>query len=92
MLPMADPDEKRQSMVSRHLLTWRKVVMSKTVPHFSGAGLRLNNFCREDVWEEEFIGSRPLHTSLKWRSVLRLHYHKSHPLSLEGLGAFPLCD
>jgi hypothetical protein len=34
-LPMADPDEKRQSMVLIHLLSWQKVDC-KTVPHFSG--------------------------------------------------------
>jgi hypothetical protein len=31
---MADIDGKRQSMVLRHLLSWWRVVMSKTVPHF----------------------------------------------------------
>ena len=29
----ADPDEKK-SMVLRRLLSWRRVVMSETVPHF----------------------------------------------------------
>jgi hypothetical protein len=42
-----DPDEKRQPMVLRHLLSWQRVMMSKTVPHFLRAGLRLNTFCRE---------------------------------------------
>jgi hypothetical protein len=31
---MADPYAKRQSMVLRHLLSWRRVVINKTVPHF----------------------------------------------------------
>ena len=33
---MGDPDEKRQSMVLRHLLSWQRVVMSETVSPFSG--------------------------------------------------------
>jgi hypothetical protein len=45
---MADPDEKRQSMALRHLLSWKRIVMSKIVPHFLRAGLRLNTFCREE--------------------------------------------
>lgn len=32
--------------------------------------------------------SRPLGTSLKWRSVLSLHDHRSPPLPVRGLGAF----
>ena len=38
LLPMVDPDEKRQSMVLKHLLSWQRVLMSKTVPHFLGGG------------------------------------------------------
>jgi hypothetical protein len=30
------------------LLSWQRVAMSKTVPHFLRAGLRLNTFCREE--------------------------------------------
>jgi hypothetical protein len=45
---MAHPDEKRQSMVLRHLLSWQRVAMSKTAPHFLRAGLRINTFCREE--------------------------------------------
>jgi hypothetical protein len=51
---MADPNEK--SMALRHLLSWKRVAMSKTVPHFLRAGLRLNTFCREECMEGEFIG------------------------------------
>jgi hypothetical protein len=36
--------------------------------------------------------SRPLGTSLKWRSVLRLCDHRSRPLPVEGVGVLPLCD
>jgi hypothetical protein len=36
--------------------------------------------------------SRPLGTSLIWRSVLSLHVHGSHPLLVEGLRALPICD
>ena len=35
-------------MVLKHLLSWRRVVMSETIPHFLRVGLRLNNFCREE--------------------------------------------
>ena len=45
---MVDPDEKKQSMVLRHLLSWQRVVMSETVLHVLRVGLRLNNFCREE--------------------------------------------
>ena len=34
--------------------------------------------------------SRPLVTSLKWRSVISLPDHRSHPLSVEGFAALPL--
>jgi hypothetical protein len=51
LLPTVDPNEKRQSMVLRHLLSWRRVAMSKTVPQFLRAGLRLNTFCREECLE-----------------------------------------
>jgi hypothetical protein len=34
--------------------------------------------------------SRPLGTLLKWRSVLSLPDHRSHPLHVEGLGVLPL--
>ena len=46
LLPRADPNEKRQSMTSNHLLSRRRVVMSKT--HFLRADLRLNTFFREE--------------------------------------------
>jgi hypothetical protein len=36
--------------------------------------------------------SRTLSTSLKLRSVLSLHSHRSPPLYVEGLGALTLCD
>ena len=45
---MADPYAKRQSMVLRHLLSWQRVVMSETVPHFLRVSLRLNTFYREE--------------------------------------------
>jgi hypothetical protein len=66
LLSKVDPNEKRQSMVLRHLLSWWRMVMSKTIPHFLRAGLRLNAFCRRSVREGEFIfsGFRPLGTSL----------------------------
>ena len=48
LVPTVDPNEKRQSMVLRHLLSWQRVAMSKTIPHFLGADLRLNIFCREE--------------------------------------------
>jgi hypothetical protein len=42
-------DEKSQSMVLKHLLSWQKVVMSETVPcPLHMADLRLNTFCREE--------------------------------------------
>jgi hypothetical protein len=41
-----DPDEKRQSMVLRLLLSWRSIEM--TIPDFLEADLRLNTFCREE--------------------------------------------
>ena len=45
LFPTAGPDENRQSMVLRHLLSWQRVVMSfKTVPHFLWAHLMLNTF------------------------------------------------
>jgi hypothetical protein len=43
-----DPDEKRQPMVLRHLLSWWRVVMSEALPHFLRAGLGLITFCREE--------------------------------------------
>jgi hypothetical protein len=43
-----DPDEKRQSMVLKHLLSWQRLLMSETVSHFLRVGLRLNTFCREE--------------------------------------------
>ena len=46
LFPMVDPNEERQSMVLKHLLSWLRVVMSETVPHFLRAGLRLNTICR----------------------------------------------
>jgi hypothetical protein len=48
---MANPDEKRQSIILRHLLSWWRVLIRKTVPHFVRAGLRLNTFCREECLE-----------------------------------------
>ena len=36
--------------------------------------------------------SSPLGTSLKWRSVLSLCDHRSHPLPVEGFAALPVCD
>jgi hypothetical protein len=48
LIPKADLDEKRMSMVSRHLLSWWRVAMSKTIPQFLRAGLRLNTFFREE--------------------------------------------
>ena len=49
-----DSDEKRQYMVLKYLLSWKRVVMSETIPHFLRAVLRLNNFCME-----EYVGRRP---------------------------------
>jgi hypothetical protein len=48
LLPMGDPDEKGQSMVLKHLLSWWRVVMSETIPPspFLREGLKLNTFCR----------------------------------------------
>ena len=43
-----DPNEKRHSVILKHLLSCWRVVMSETVPHFLRAGLRLNTFCREE--------------------------------------------
>jgi hypothetical protein len=48
LFPTVDPDEKRQSMVLRCLLSWWRVVMSETIPHFLREGLKLNTFCREE--------------------------------------------
>ena len=45
---MADPNEKTQSMVLRHLLSWQRVVMRETVPCSLRAGPKLNTFCREE--------------------------------------------
>ena len=44
---MVDPDEKKQSMVLRHLLSWQRVVMSETLPHFLRVGLRLGKGSQE---------------------------------------------
>lgn len=48
LLPTPDPYEKKKSMVPRHLLSWQRMVMSKSVPYFLRAGLRFNTFCREE--------------------------------------------
>jgi hypothetical protein len=53
---MVDPDEKRQSMVLRNLLSWWRVAMSKTIHHFLKKGLGLNIFCKEECLGREFIG------------------------------------
>ena len=45
---MVDPDEKRQSMVLKHLLSWQRVLMSENIPHFLRVDLRLNTFCRKE--------------------------------------------
>jgi hypothetical protein len=45
---MVNSGKKRQFMVLRHLLSWRRMSMSKTIPHFLRAGLRLNTFFREE--------------------------------------------
>jgi hypothetical protein len=60
LLPTADPNEKKQSIVLRHLLSQWRVAMSKTVPHFLRADLRLNTFCRE-----ECLGRRAYWLSLQ---------------------------
>ena len=36
LLPTVDPDEKRQSKVLRHLLSWQEVDEQKQYPTFSG--------------------------------------------------------
>jgi hypothetical protein len=86
-------DEERQSIVLRCLLSWRRVGMSETVPHFLRVDLRLNTFCREECLGRRenclnFI-IRALGWSLKWRSVLRIHDLLSCPLPVEGFGALP---
>jgi hypothetical protein len=35
---MANPDEKRQSMVLKYLFSWWRVAMSENIPHFFRAG------------------------------------------------------
>jgi hypothetical protein len=48
LFPTIGPNEKRLFVVLRRLLSWWRVVMSETLPHFLRAGLRLNIFCREE--------------------------------------------
>ena len=92
-IPTVGPDEKRQSTVLRHLLSWRKVDEWDRTPLLR-VSLRLNTFCRKECLGRKayWQASRPLDTSLKWRSVLSLSDHRSHPLPVEGLGAVPLHD
>jgi hypothetical protein len=45
---MADPNEKRQPMILKCLLSCRRVVMSGKLPQFLRMGLSLNTFCREE--------------------------------------------
>jgi hypothetical protein len=45
---MVNPDKKRQSTVLRQFLSWQRVVMNKTVPHFLRTGLRSKTFCRKE--------------------------------------------
>jgi hypothetical protein len=40
-------------MVLKYLLSWQRVAMSKAIPPFLRAGLRLNTFCREVCLERE---------------------------------------
>lgn len=74
MLPRVDPDEKRQAKVLRHLVSWWRVVMSKTVPHFLRVGLRLDTFCRKECLGRGvyWLSLQALRDLIKWRSVLRL--------------------
>jgi hypothetical protein len=46
-LPTVDPNEKKQYMVLRHLLSWWKVYVKNNTPLLM-VGLRLNTFCREE--------------------------------------------
>jgi hypothetical protein len=48
LFPTVGPDEKRQSMILRCLLSWRRVVMCETLPHFLRVSLRLDTFCKEE--------------------------------------------
>jgi hypothetical protein len=49
LLPAADPDEKRQSMVSRHLLSWQRVAITKTVPPLSQGVLEVKNLLQREA-------------------------------------------
>ena len=51
--PTTDPNEKNQSVVLRHLLSWWRVVLGEILPHFLRAGQRLNTFYREECLEGE---------------------------------------
>ena len=68
--------------------------MSKIVPLFQGK-LEVKYLLQGRVSGKGSLlakPSRPLGTSLKWRSVLSLHDHRSHLLPVEGLGVRPLHD
>jgi hypothetical protein len=56
LLLMVYSNEKRQSMVLRHLFSCLRVAISKTIIHFLRACLRLNSFCREEWLEGELSG------------------------------------
>jgi hypothetical protein len=72
---MLDPNGKRQSMVLRHFLSWQRVAMSKTVPYFLRAGLRLNTFCRE-----ECLGRR-----IYWLSLQAFRYFIKMEICLKAM-------
>jgi hypothetical protein len=70
---MAHPDEKRQSIVLRNLLSWQRVAMSKIESHFLSVGLRLNTFCREECLKREIY----------WLNPQAFKYHITMELCLE---------
>ena len=58
-------------MVLEHLLSWQRAAMSKTIPHFLRAGLRLNTFCRE-----ECLGREVYWLSLQaFRYLIKMEIH-----------------
>ena len=54
-----DPDEKRQAMILKHLLSWRRVLMSETALPFLRACLKLNTCCKEEYLGREVYWLNP---------------------------------
>ena len=57
--------------------------MSKTMPHFLRAGLRLNKYCREVCLGRE---------AFSYLIIMETHLEATGPLPVEALRALLLCD